>query len=92
MVGLSEEDIHFYVDSVMACLPPTEKRLMEIQKHQETDPILDKFSIDQAFLTYWSFSGELSLQDGLLLNGIRIVIPTSIRAEILCKRDEGHLA
>ncbi len=57
-VGLSEEDINVYVDSVMACLPATEKRLMEIQKHQETDPILqqlrkycaegwpDKFSID----------------------------------------------
>lgn len=68
MVGLSEEDINLYVDSVMACLPATEKRLMEIQKHQETDPILqqlrkycaegwpDQFSIDQAFLPYWSFS------------------------------------
>jgi len=51
----------------------------------------DKFSIDKAFQPNLSFSGELSVQNGLLLNGIRIVIPTSLRAEILKKLHEGHL-
>ncbi len=31
------------------------------------------------------------MQNGLLLNGIRIVIPASLRAEILSKLHEGHL-
>ncbi|KAJ8405642.1 hypothetical protein AAFF_G00316220 [Aldrovandia affinis] len=55
--GLREEEINLYADSVIASLPATEKRLREIQTHQDNDDILrqlkqycvegwpDKFSI-----------------------------------------------
>ncbi len=90
--------------TIMVCLPATEKGLMDIQKHQETDPILQQLKeilcggVARLILHWPSFSallvifgGELSVQNGLLLNGIRIVIPASLRAEIFCKLHEGHL-
>nr|XP_055074185.1 uncharacterized protein K02A2.6-like [Misgurnus anguillicaudatus] len=101
--GLSEEDINLYADSVMSSLPATEKRLREIQKHQDDDSTLlqlkkycvsgwpSKFSIEKVFQPYLSFAGDLSVQNGLLLNGIRIVIPASLQAEMLQKLHEGHL-
>ncbi len=101
--GLQEEEINLYVDSVVANLPATEKRLREIQRHQDDDPTLqhlkkfcvegwpDKFSINKVFQPYLPFSGVLTIQDGLLLYGSRIVIPASLRADILSKLHEGHL-
>lgn len=38
--GLQEEEINLSVDSVVASLPATEKRLREIQRHQENDSTL----------------------------------------------------
>lgn len=76
--GLQEEEIELYVDSVIASLPGTETRLREIQKHQGNDTIFqqlskfctegwpDKFSIDRAFQPYLWFSGDLTVQKGLL--------------------------
>uniref|UniRef100_A0A3B5QZY7 Gypsy retrotransposon integrase-like protein 1 n=1 Tax=Xiphophorus maculatus TaxID=8083 RepID=A0A3B5QZY7_XIPMA len=101
--GLQEEEINLYVDSVVACLPATEPRLREIQRHQDSDSILkrlkkfcvegwpDKFSIEKGFQPYLPFSGELTVQNGLLLYGSRIVIPASLRKDILSKLHEGHL-
>lgn len=59
--GLSEEEVNLYADSVIASLPATEKRLGEIQTHQDNDDILrqlkqycvegwpDKFAIGREF-------------------------------------------
>lgn len=37
-----------------------------------------------------SSSEELSIQEGLLLRGRRIVIPTNMRAEVLAQLPTGH--
>ncbi|KAL4007109.1 Rho guanine nucleotide exchange factor 40 [Sarotherodon galilaeus] len=101
--GLPEEEINLYVESVIASLPATEPRLREIQTHQDNDSILnqlkkfcvegwpDKYSIERVFQPYLPFSGDLTVHNGLLLYGSRIVIPTSLRADILSKLHEGHL-
>ncbi|KAI5621586.1 hypothetical protein C0J50_18855 [Silurus asotus] len=101
--GLSEKDIDLYADSVMASLPATEMRLKEIREHQDKDFILQqlkkycvegwpsKFLVDRTIQPYMAFSGSLCVHDGLLLNGLRIVIPKSLQADILGKLHEGHL-
>lgn len=101
--GLHEEEIDLYADSIVACIPATEKRLKEIQTHQDKDVILqqikdycssgwpDKFSIDRAFQPYVPFMGELTVQNGLLLLGCRLVVPKVLRGDILNKLHEGHL-
>lgn len=101
--GLQEEEINLYMNSVIASLPATEKRLKEIQTHQDNDTILkqlkrfcvegwpDKFSTGRVFQPYLPFSHELTVQNGLLLYGSRKVIPPSLRADMLFKLHEGHL-
>ncbi|KAJ8405712.1 hypothetical protein AAFF_G00316920 [Aldrovandia affinis] len=68
--GLQEEKINLYADSVIASLPATEKRLREIQTHQDNDDILwqlkqycvegwpDKFSIGRVFQPHLPFSAD----------------------------------
>ena len=40
---------------------------------------------------YWTFHEELMIEDGLILKGMRIVIPNEKREEILKQIHEGHL-
>ena len=99
--GLQEEEVNLYVDTVMARLPATDKRLKEIETHQDKDTLLhtlkryceegwpNKFSIQRAFCPYLPYSGELTVNGGLLLYGCRIVIPASLRADILNKLAKG---
>ncbi|KAI4897003.1 hypothetical protein NFI96_030791, partial [Prochilodus magdalenae] len=63
-----EEEINLYVNTVLSSLPATEKRLLEIQKHQENDAVLrevrkhclegwpNKFNIDDTVQQYYPFS------------------------------------
>ena len=39
---------------------------------------------------YWAYRGEFSVHDGLLLKGVRLVIPKALQGEILEKIHEGH--
>ncbi|XP_036001498.1 uncharacterized protein K02A2.6-like [Fundulus heteroclitus] len=100
---LHEEEIDLYADAVVASIPATEKRLKEIQMHQDKDEVLqqlkqfcisgwpNKFDIEKTFQPYLPFAGELTVQNGLLLLGCRLVIPKSLRLDILNKLHEGHL-
>ena len=40
---------------------------------------------------YWNFREELTIEDGLILKGERIVIPPTLRPEILDTLHKGHL-
>ena len=40
---------------------------------------------------YWTFCEELTIEDGLILKGMRIVIPDAKREEVLKQIHEGHL-
>ena len=40
---------------------------------------------------YWTFREELTIEDGLILKGTRIVVPSMKQAEILKRIHEGHL-
>jgi transposase InsO family protein len=39
---------------------------------------------------YWSVQGELTIADGLLLKGTRLVIPSRLQRQILNQMHEGH--
>ena len=39
---------------------------------------------------FWSYRDELSILDGLVLKGTRIIIPEACREEVLTKLHEGH--
>ena len=39
---------------------------------------------------FWSYRDELSILDGLVLKGTRIIIPEACRKEVLAKLHKGH--
>ena len=41
---------------------------------------------------YWDFRDELSTDDGLLLKGLRVIIPSELQEEYLSHLHEGHLS
>ena len=46
---------------------------------------------EQSVLEYWNHHDELSVEDGLIFRGQKIVIPISLRAEMLKQVHTGHL-
>lgn len=97
-----ESEVSAYISFVVNTLPATEKRLMEIRMKQEQDEVCsqikkycdngwpDKKSIPGAVKHYLPISAELSVVDGLLMRGGRIVIPSDLRLDILDRLHPGH--
>ena len=85
-----------YVHAIVYNLPASEERLRAIGEQQDKDPIckqLKSYCLDgKADLkgTLKQYYPELTVAEGLLLRGSRMVIPTSMRAEILEKIHSGH--
>ena len=48
-------------------------------------------SCDTALKEYWPVLNELSVHDGIIFRGNRILIPSSLRYKFLLKLHEGHL-
>ena len=47
-------------------------------------------NVQRNLLYYWTYRDELSILDGLVLKGTRIVVPKQCREEPLLKLLEGH--
>ena len=47
--------------------------------------------VPQEIQKYWTFHEELTIEDGLILKGMQIVIPEKMREDILKQIHEGHL-
>ncbi|UYV70775.1 K02A2.6-like, partial [Cordylochernes scorpioides] len=95
------EELSAYIQSIE--FPATEERLLEISRKQKEDSLCsqvanyctggwpkNKKEVDPEIRGYWQFQDDLTYQNGLLLRGQRILIPRSMRKEILEKLHQGH--
>ena len=99
---IADDEMTAHVASVITGLPVSDTRLQQIIEAQEEDPVCRqiktycsegwpaKHSVNDAMKRYWSTRGELTVVQNILLKGTRIVIPSSMRLEILEKIHEGH--
>lgn len=97
-----EQEINIYVNSVMSNLPASDTRLEQIRLHQQEDETCrllisycldgwpDRSQLHGIINQYWPFHSEITVVDGILLYGCRIIIPSSLRLEILDRLHEGH--
>uniref|UniRef100_A0A8C6SPN1 Gypsy retrotransposon integrase-like protein 1 n=1 Tax=Neogobius melanostomus TaxID=47308 RepID=A0A8C6SPN1_9GOBI len=97
-----EKEVEVFVDTVVSCLPATDKRLEEIKSTQEKDKLCtkvkdycligwpEKCNIDPDVKIYWQHRMDLNVGHGLLMKGERLVIPPPLRADILQRLHEGH--
>lgn len=99
---LLQQEADIYVKTVVQTLPATEQRILEIKWLQEQDPTCqkvvrycqsrwpEKHFLEADVLPYYPVATEISIADGLQMRGSRIIIPQSLRQEMLSKIHTGH--
>ena len=91
-------------NSVVSYLPLRDTTIKEIQKHTETDPDLQalatiikddwpesKDKVKPHLHGYYPFRGELTIQNGVIFKGERVVIPAALRSMMINKLHSSHL-
>ena len=98
-----EKQCTSYINGLLGNLPATDRRLESIKENQHEDEICLKIAeyartgwpnakdIPPALKQYATFKDEFSVCEGLLLKAERIVIPASLRLEMLATLHQGHL-
>ena len=98
-----QDETAAYVSAVVQGLPASPTLLQRITLLQEQDPVCRKMTsysksdwpernkLSKDLQPYWPVHAELSVQQGLLMRGSRLVIPPALRGEILSKIHAGHL-
>ena len=91
-----------FVDAVVQSLPATDAQLERIKREQEQDDVCKQFivycrdgwpekhELTGAIRPYYPVKTEIAVANGLLLRGSRLIIPASMRLEILDKIHTGH--
>ena len=97
-----DEEVTAYIRFVVNSLPATEKCLTEIPLKQEEDKVCrqvkeycntgwpERKFVPGTVKLYLPVASQLPVVDGLLMRGSRIVVPTSMRLEILDQLHSGH--
>ena len=92
-----------YVNAVFVTLPASDQRLDEIRRELNNDDTLklvmqyvqngwpdEKRHVFGPVAKYWSERGTLSLHNGFLMRGRRIIIPSKSRPDVLRRLHDGH--
>ncbi len=97
------EDTNIYVDSLLENLPASTTYLGQLREELKSDNVCssvmklcvegwtERSKSDPMLKRYWAERALLTVQDGLLLRGMRLVIPAAMRSSVLNKLHEGHL-
>ncbi|UYV72148.1 K02A2.6-like, partial [Cordylochernes scorpioides] len=100
--GENERPTSAHINAVLSCITDKDEMLTKIFEAQQKNTNLkavvnyleqgwpDKKKMSQALLSYWHIKDELGVQNGLLMRSCRLVIPVSMKLEILDKLHAGH--
>ena len=100
---IPDEEMNIYIASVIDTLPISDAKLQQVREAQDEDKVCrkiksycqegwpEKFMLHDAIKPYWSVRGELTIVQGVLLKSSRLVIPSSMRLDILDRVHERHL-
>ena len=95
--------IEDYAECLHAYLPATDARLSQVLEHQNRDAACQqlthyvlsgwprKQTVPTIISPFYPHRANITLQNDLLMFGPRLIIPQSLRKEILEKLHEGHL-
>ena len=96
------QEANIFINTMIQGLPATDEQLEEIKRQQEEDVVCNqikcycregwptKQEVAGAVQPYYSVSAEISIANGLLLRGSRIIIPASMRLSMLDKVHTDH--
>ena len=99
---LFQEETAAYMDYVVKNHPITNKQIRKVKRHQEEDEECQEAiqytlsgwpswqSLCGVMKHYLNIATELSVKDGILMRGSRIVVPAALRLEMLDRVHTGH--
>lgn len=98
------EDKEFEFVIMASCVPISDPRLEEIRQETQTDETMqilmkvilqgwpdDKSSMPSLALPYFNQRGELTVQNGLIFRGERVVVPKNLRELMKQKIQTSHM-
>ena len=97
-----EADVQAYVDVIVKYLPATEDRLEDFRTQQQHDEIKrqlitycsegwpEKPQLPSPLKVYWPERSDLTVQQGLLMKGNRLVVALTMRIDVLEKLHDAH--
>ncbi len=99
-----EQEIAAHVDTVIGNMPATEPRIEEIRNETRADSTLQKLinvlhkgwpstirECPETIRQFWHCRQDITETKGLILKGSQIIIPASMRRDMLDRIHEGHL-
>ena len=91
-------DVNIFNIAQMQALPVT---FFQLKEATQSDPILGKVlqyemlswpsAVSEQLKPFWNRRGELNLEEGCILWGTRVVVPESLRSEVLSMLHETHV-
>ena len=103
--ALSWKSQEIKLDMQVDCIAFTKPSIKKLKDSTQRDPILamvyqltqqgwphQRRHIPCLVRRYWDFRDELSTDDGMLLKGLRLIIPGELQEEYLSCLHEGHLS
>ena len=99
----TDSDVEAFVNALVSFTPITSPALNRYRIEQRRNPVCTSLStfcregwpnkqmLPESLKAYWFVRKELSIGDGLLLFGCRIIVPSSLQTMTLQKLHEGHL-
>ncbi|XP_046858591.1 uncharacterized protein K02A2.6-like [Xenia sp. Carnegie-2017] len=98
-----ESDDHLEDFEINVVLPVSEEKMNQLKEETKKDKAMKKLrqyvengwpdlrsKVDLDVLNYWDFKETLSVQDDLLFKGDRVIIPESLRTDMLKAIHQGH--
>eukprot|EP00731_Ephydatia_muelleri_P010166 Em0005g752a len=97
-----QDDAELFAAQVIAHLPASKARMDVYRSSQTSDPVTsavikycrfgwpEKHRLQSELRVYWSLRGELTVYDGLLFFGKRLVIPQALQEETRQSLHQGH--
>lgn len=96
-------DVEAYVDAIQSGWPASPGKLTEIRRATEEDEVLRSVAdfviagwptreeaVPHTLKPYYQVRAEISISDGILIYGNRIVIPVGMQGEMLNRLHESH--
>ena len=101
---ISDEELDACINAITENMPISDSRLSQFVKETQSDPTLQhlqqqirkgwpespKQLLHKSITPYYSYRDELGLQNNLIVKGERIVVPSSMRQEMLRLLHIGH--
>ncbi|XP_046862058.1 uncharacterized protein K02A2.6-like [Xenia sp. Carnegie-2017] len=98
-----ESDDHLEEFDINVVLPASEEKMNQLKEETKKDKVMKmlrqyvengwpdlRSKVDLDVLNYWDFIETLSVQDDLLFKGDRVIIPVSLRTDMLKAIHQGH--